>query len=209
MIFFSDSTNETPQDEHLPSDFEVDEISSDPETLAYGLYSILTTYKNHFQNLQNKFKALSVTWVLATFIGIGYIISGYEFNLKINVFLIIMFLSLLAAQGVFLLWFLDVGIYDKLIKSVWLEIYKLEEKFPLIGKSHHHMAKLLSYDKKSKNIYGFFYIYFVTFFIFIAFICLGFYLYYIKPVLILLTLPLACIIAYLLYVAIKKIFYRN
>lgn len=185
--------NEEPRD--MATDHQIDNITTDPESLTYGLYTLLLTYEDHYNNIQNKYKGLTITWVMATFISIGYLLSGYEKALNIDSLLIILFLTILSSQGIFLLWFLDAGVYDKLIESIWREIYKFEDQFPEIGKSHHLVELLHKHDKKqAQKFHGIFYATFIFFLLLIGIGSLGIYLYLIKKWLILITIFIFIII---------------
>jgi len=195
------SDNDDKIDRSLPSDFEIESLSSDPESLAYGIYSILVAYEDHYNNLQKKYKGLAITWILATFIGLGYLVSGYEKALQLNILLIVLFLSILAAQGIFLLWFLDAGTYESLIYSIWQEIYKLEKQYPSLGKSHHLVKKLFKGLKKPRLFHGVFYAYFVFFLLLIGMISLALYLFAINKWLIAIVVALF----FLIIVLINKV----
>lgn len=201
-MFFSDYKDEVKR--HEPTDFEIEEVKSDPESLAYGLYSALVSYEDHYNNLQNRYKSLAITWTLATFIGIGYLVSGYEKALHINILLIVLFLSVLAAQGIFLLWFLDAGTYESLIFSIWKEIYKLEETYPSLGRSHHLVKLLFKGVKKPRLFHGVFYAYFVFFLLITGIISLGVYLYSINHWFVAFTVPLCFIIIMLINKVTRK-----
>ena len=189
MGIFSPEYPDNEESRSMPTDHEIDNINTDPESIAYGIFSILVSYEDHYNNIQNKYKGLTITWVIATFVSIGYLLSDYEKALNIDSLLIILFLTILASQGIFLLWFLDAGIYDKLIESIWKEIYKLEENFPIIGKSHHLVDLLHKYDqKKAQKFHGVFYATFIFFLLLIGLLSLGIYLYLIQKWLILITI---------------------
>jgi len=188
MGMFSPESPDHEEPRSMSTDHEIEDITADPESLSYGLYTMLLSYEDHYNNIQNKYKGLTITWVIATFVSIGYLLSGYEKALNIDSLLIILLLSIISAQGIFLLWFLDAGVYDKLIESIWEEIYKLEENFSIIGKSHHLVDVLHKFDKKkAQKFHGIFYATFVFFLLLIGLTSLGIYLYLIQKWLILLT----------------------
>ena len=187
------------QNRSMSSDFEIEEIRSDPESIAYGLFSNLVAYEDHYNNIQKKYKALAITWTISTFIAIGYVISGYEKNLYLNPLLIILFLSVIAAQGISLLWFLDAGVYEALIFSIWKEIYSLEDKFPAVGKSIHNMHDIFKGEEVFLRMFhGVFYAYFVFSFSFIGLISLSLYLFYINKWLIAISVILLVLIIFII-----------
>ncbi|NGX36297.1 MAG: hypothetical protein K1000chlam1_01138 [Candidatus Anoxychlamydiales bacterium] len=188
MGMFSPESPDNEESRDMATDHQIDNITADPESLAFGLFSMLVTYEDHYNNIQNKYKGLSITWVIATFVSIGYLLSGYEKALNIDSLLIILFLTILASQGIFLIWFIDAGVYHKLISSIWLEIYKIEENHPEIGKSHHLVLELHKKDSDPEKFHGIFYATSIFFLLFVGLGSLSLYLYLIKKWLILITI---------------------
>lgn len=155
-------------------------MKDDEESLAFALYNDLVQYENHYNILQNKYKGLATTWLIATFIGIGYILSGYEVGLSVNIFLALMLLCLLSSLGIFLLWFVDIGVYYKFIESIFLEALKLEKKYPVLGSSHQNILKLHEIAHDPVMFQGIFYSSFMIFLLSMAFLSLSIYLYQIN-----------------------------
>ncbi len=146
-------------------------------TLTASIYYNLVSYENHYNMIQNKYKALATTWIVATFLGIGYLLTGMEVALPVNVLLAILFLCLLSAEGVSLLWFLDVGVYYKLIESIFQQTLLMEKKYKYLGRSHHNIIKLHEERHDPMKFLSMFYSSIILFLILIASICLSFYLY--------------------------------
>jgi hypothetical protein len=193
---------------YMPQDHEIDQIFADDESLAYGFYSMLIAYEDHYNNIQNKYKGLTITWVIATFIAFGYMLAGYEKAVFINPLLIIPFLCVLSTFGVCLLWFLDAGVYESLIFSIWKESYQLEEKYKILGKSH-HLSENIFKGYKQKVFHGVFYAYLVFFLLVIGISSLSIYLYYINPYLIIISLPLIILLFLLINKYSKGPFYKK
>jgi len=98
------------------------------ESINYGLYSKLNSYEYHYNSIKVRYKLLSLTWLIAAFIGYGYLISGEEVGLPFSSFAGIAILSLLASVGIGLLCFLDIGIYHRFIEAIYNEHIRLEKK---------------------------------------------------------------------------------
>lgn len=169
-------------DEEILDDDEphAEESSGKERSMAYALYYMLIAYENHYNILQMRYKQLAITWALATFIGIGYLLSGLETTLPIDIKLAIMFLCLFAAEGIFLLWFLDINVYYKLIESIFSETIKFETKHDFIVKTHYNMKNLQKLESEPHKFHGLFYLVFIGFFLFTSFASLIFHLYYIN-----------------------------
>ncbi len=199
----------------MPTDHEIEEVTADNESIAYGLYALLCSHEDHYNNLQNKYKGLTVTWVIATFIAIGYLLSGYEKGLSVSTLLIITFLSILAATGVFLLWYLDVMVYDKLIRSIYHETCRLEQEHEILGKTHLLGLRFLGKETAHIVYHGYFYIFFILFLLFIACLSLSGYLYFIHKWLLWIIIPLFVLVSSFILVLIikpglfKKLFFKK
>jgi hypothetical protein len=142
-MIINEDNNQDFSDENPETNYIIDPISNKKEELIYGLYSKLETYLHHYNNMQNKCKKIAFTWVLATFIGISYVISGKEKGLPINPFLTISLLCFLSSLGIIFIWFLDTGIYQKLLRAIFIENEILEKKHAFLGKNYSSMYKLL------------------------------------------------------------------
>lgn len=135
------------------TDLVVETISSDRSSLAYGIYTKLRVYLYHYNALKMKYKIITSTWLFATFIGFGYIVSG-EAMLPLSNLLSGAFLCWLASIGICLLWFMDVGVYHQLLEAVFVEALEMEKKFPhLLHSSCQNMVSLLGTNKRDPVLY--------------------------------------------------------
>lgn len=178
-------------------------IKEDEKSIAFAIYSELIAYENHYNLLQNKYKGLASTWIVATFVGIGYVLSGYEVGFSLDIFLTIMFLTMLSGLGIYLIWFLDAGVYYKFIESIFIEVIKLEDKYPFLGKSHHNIIKLHDYEIDPHTFHGVFYTSFILFLLTTAGICLSIYLYKISIIYFSLVLFLL-LVGWIIFIILHK-----
>lgn len=176
--------------ENSKTDYIIDPINPSDDSIAFGLHSKLTSYENHYNIIQNKYKGLAVTWFLATFLAIGYVLSGFEENLPISMVLIISFLCMIAAIGIFLLWYIDSGIYFRMIEAIFNEIILIEDSFPVTGQSHHNMIKLHGLEHEPERFQGIFYSYIIFSFLAIASSSFGLYLYIINKWLVMIVIAI-------------------
>ncbi len=123
----------------------------------YKLYSELTTHKDHFSLMQNKYRRLSSTWLLAAFVGIGYLLTRYEVALPINPYLAIIILSLCTISGVTLLWHLDIVLYQKLWLAVVVEMASIEKKYKWLPRVNLNIL-ITREEKKLRFFQSFFYL---------------------------------------------------
>ena len=150
-------------DYHFHDKYLLEHIKSEEYAVAYGLDSKMRHYSAHYSFIKTKYKALATTWLLATFIAVGYLIRGVEIGLPVSNYIAIAFLSVLASLGILLLYFLDVGIYHRLLEAIFVESLKLEKKYPFLSDTEKNIIKLLV-KKRSKHpiVYeGLFYAFYV------------------------------------------------
>lgn len=89
-----------------------DEITED-ELLIYGAYGRIAYSLRHSNYVQLTYKFIMFTWLMANFIGIGYIISSEEINLPIHPFLFVPVICLASLLVVGIVWHLDLIVEEK------------------------------------------------------------------------------------------------
>ena len=91
----------------------------------WKIYCELGVIERHFNNVQSNYRALASTWLLAALAGIGFVISK-ELTLRIPSELIIVAIGIAAGIGVYLLWVLDLLVYQRLLDAAYIEARNLE-----------------------------------------------------------------------------------
>lgn len=165
------------QNQGAEIDHNIDRIYPNKKSIAYGLYFKLISYENHYNLIQTKYKALATTWMLAAFIGIGYLLGGKETGIPFNILISTMLICLLAAEGIILVWFLDAGVYYRLIEAIFAEAIKLETRFKFLGKNHQNLLRLHNSHRDPLKFMTMFYSSFVFFLLLIALISIALYVY--------------------------------
>ena len=135
------------------TDVDVEHIDADPKILAYGLHTKLRFYAYHYNLAKLKCKLISVTWLMASFIGFGYLLSGQESNLPVDLLVVMALLSVFASTGVLLLFFLDVAVYHRLLGAIVAGQIDIENKFPEVGRTLLISGNLLIKGKMDAVIY--------------------------------------------------------
>lgn len=115
---------------------------SEEETLIYGAYVRVAVSLQHSNKIQLTYKNLTYTWLLATFIGIGYMLSSREVDLPVNPLIIVVILSLASLAVIFLVWYLDLNVQEKKIASAVHAGIKLEEINPWLPQVYHNVLKM-------------------------------------------------------------------
>jgi hypothetical protein len=95
----------------------------------WQIYSELGGYERHFNNLQNSYRNLASTWLLAVFAGIGFMLVQRPFTVPLPIELTIAAIALGGSLGIYLLWNLDHMVYQRLLEAIFVEGYKMESNF--------------------------------------------------------------------------------
>jgi hypothetical protein len=143
--------------EDANTDFIIDNIDGTKRSINYGLYSQLSALKNFYFRIQNSYRMTAVTWLIAAFIGMGFLFSQDGKNMPLHPIVILFFILLATMGGITLLWFLDIFIYQTYFYSVVLseaELEKDDEWLPNINLN----IGLLQMNPKTIVLQSYFYI---------------------------------------------------
>jgi hypothetical protein len=95
----------------------------------FDVIRLITEAEHHFNNLCFKIRTLASTWLLATFAGVGFLLSR-DFEFVIGKETIVVLVCWAGALGISVLWILDLQVYQKLLDA-WFDARKqLEDKVP-------------------------------------------------------------------------------
>lgn len=115
---------------------------SEDDLLAYGKYLQVGILLQHSNRIQLRYKLLTLTWFLATFIGVGYSLSTIEINLPFQPFLIASVLCIASLCVIGMIWYLDVIIQEKNIATAIFQGLSLESKHSWLPKSYHRVVQM-------------------------------------------------------------------
>lgn len=95
---------------------------------AWKMYTHIREIENQFNVLQSTYRSLASTWLLATFAGVGFVLTE-TINWIFDEALIIMFIGLAGGIGIWLLWLIDIMVYQQLLHAAFLSGVRLEERY--------------------------------------------------------------------------------
>ena len=85
----------------------------------WEIIKTITEAEHHFNDLCFKIRTLASTWLLATFAGVGFLLSkSIQPELRIDQLLVL--LCWVGSIGILVLWILDLQIYQKLLNA-WFD----------------------------------------------------------------------------------------
>lgn len=127
MIEDEDSEYEEEEKEEAIDDLESSNTQN--QQIEFKLYCLLSSLENFYSRIQSTYKRVSATWLIASFIGMGYVFSVDGSNLPLDPLLILILIAFAAMWGISLLWFLDIYIFQTYFYGVVLEQAKFEKKY--------------------------------------------------------------------------------
>lgn len=123
--------------------------------LTYGKYLQVAAYLQHSNYIQLRYKMITFTWLLATFIGTGYTLSNVEVNLPFQPFLIVSVLCMASLCVIGIIWYLDIIVQEKNIATAVHQGLYLEVKNPWLPRTYNSIVKMnyLSGYVSSKSVF--------------------------------------------------------
>ena len=103
--------------------------------IIYNMYLKLSQFEHHFDTITTKYKYLALTWLLAAYAGIGFLLSRDIQGLPFSPLIAVIIACIIGICGITLLWHLDVNIYTKFWAVVFIEAVRMERKFKFLLQS--------------------------------------------------------------------------
>ena len=116
-------------------DYNIDIVPYSKKSLIYGLYTKLNEFERHFETISTNYKYIALTWLLATYAGIGFLLSNETQGLVFNHFIAVSLICILGAVGISLIWHLDMNVYHRFWAALFVEEVLMEEANPYLLQS--------------------------------------------------------------------------
>lgn len=113
---------------------EVLSVHQSKKTLMFALHVHLNQFELHLDGITNKYKTLSLFWLLATYVAIGFLFSVESKNLQINPLIMVCIICLFGIIGVSALWYIDIHTLHKFLGAFFVEGIKMERKYKYLLK---------------------------------------------------------------------------
>lgn len=95
---------------------------------AWKMYMHIREIENQFNSLQSTYRTLASTWLLATFAGVGFVLTE-TIDWIFPEPLIIALIGLAGGVGIWLLWLIDIMVYQHLLFAAFQSGVRLEERY--------------------------------------------------------------------------------
>lgn len=125
------------------------------QILSYGAYCHIAEFLQHYNRIQSAYRTFASTWILATFVGMGYALSNKGLDLPFHPLIAVSFIALASATGIFLIWYLDLIVCEQSIATVvhaGIEMESVHRWLPRYYHNVNYLSKLLGYIN-SKSIF--------------------------------------------------------
>lgn len=130
----------------------------DKNALIYGFYTVITAHKEYCSSMQNRYRALTSTWVLGGFFAVGKLLSEHEhIFLPFGSLFGALILCFCTIFGVTLLWFLDVVLHQRMWLGTVVELARLEDSCEWLPKCNLNTL-IMRRSKKFRSTQSTFYI---------------------------------------------------
>jgi hypothetical protein len=117
----------------------INEISEE-DVLVYTRYTKVAYNLQIANRTQLTYKAVTLTWIIATYIGIGYSPSSFEVDLPFNSLLVDTAICLASLLVLLAIWYLDLVVEEKRIAKTVHHGLVLEEKYSYLPRTYHNVA---------------------------------------------------------------------
>lgn len=106
----------------------------------WNVYKELGEMEKHFGDMQFRCRSLASTWVLASLAGFGFLISN---NVGDYRYLLVTLVGLCTSGAIFVMWIMDLNIYQKLLDAAFIEGMSIEDAQDWLPKVRNNRRQLL------------------------------------------------------------------
>jgi hypothetical protein len=109
---------------------------------VWEVYKHVSEFEHHFNTLQSAYRTLASTWLLAMFVGVGYVLTS-SVDWPIDKFFIVAAVAVFTTVGLIILWLMDLLVYQKLLHAAFVEGKMLELDYPWLPQIRNGMVRSL------------------------------------------------------------------
>ncbi len=116
--------------------------------LIYGAYTQIVESLQHYNRVQTIYRTYVSTWLMATFVGIGYVLTSMEVGLPFHPLVTTAFMCVASSMGVLLIWYMDLIVCEQQIAASVYEGIVLEQQHEWLPRFYHNiknMSGLINY----------------------------------------------------------------
>jgi hypothetical protein len=136
------------------------------------IYLSLGEAERQFNNIQNAYRLLASTWLLATLAGIGFMLSTPAPHLALERNLVCALIALSGAASILILWIVDIRVYQRLLSRCFFEGMAMEKGVKWLPQIRTGIRK--TFDGRLPRMISLYYILLSAFLwlVMVGFICL-------------------------------------
>jgi hypothetical protein len=118
-------------------------IDSNEFDRVWKIFTEIGVLERHFNELESRYRSLASSWLLATFVGIGFVVAQPTIELPIERLLVVTIIAVAGTIGITLLWNADLMVYHKLLDAAFIEGLNIEHTYTWLPQIRRNMMKLM------------------------------------------------------------------
>jgi hypothetical protein len=118
----------------------IDSVDTTVFDRVWALTQEIGVQERHFNQLQSGYRNMASAWLLATFAGIGFVVST-PLHVTAAPELLVAGLASAGSIGISLLWIVDLLVYHRLLDSCFIEGLILEEQYAWLPPFRNNMMR--------------------------------------------------------------------
>lgn len=116
-------------------------------TRVWEVMKAISETERHFNGLETKYRILASQWLLASFAGMGFIITS-KTDLPFDALWVIIGICFVSSVGIFQLWRMDLIVYHQLLHAAFSEGVEMEKKFSFLPQ----IKSAMLHSQKGKDV---------------------------------------------------------
>jgi len=126
---------------------DLEKFSANKKTFVFTMYCKLGSFEQHLDTITTKYKYLALSWMLACYASIGFLLSNEVTHITFNPLFAVIVAGIIGIIGVVLLWNLDLNVYTRFWAIAFIEQVRMERKFDFLLMSR-NIELLVDQDKE-------------------------------------------------------------
>jgi len=126
--------------------------TSDPNERIIGFVNEIGEHERHFNTITAGYKTMASSWLIAVFAAVGFIVA-YDIEPRL---LFVGGVGLAGGVGIYLLWLMDMRVYQQLLAANFTEGLRLEDEHKWLPQVRHNMAKSQLSGSVARNLSWFY-----------------------------------------------------
>lgn len=107
---------------------DLDGVADPTGEISVRAFAELGAHERHLGATQARYRSLALLWLLATFAGVGQVLTAQHVALGLHPLLLVTGVGVAGGAGLVLLWNLDLMVTNRMVDAVLIEGLRLEQR---------------------------------------------------------------------------------